>query len=94
MESLESGRYACLCCGFLSLAGEEPPPGTFEICEVCGWEDDTQQFDVPPLRGGANELSLNEVRAAFQAWAADGYPPDELRRPPKLEEIPATDPDS
>lgn len=56
-------RYACPCCGYLTL--EESPPGTYEICEVCGWEDDHLQFSDPKLRGGANRLSLDEARANF-----------------------------
>ena len=35
-------RYACPCCGFLTL--DEAPPGTFAICPVCFWEDDDVQF--------------------------------------------------
>lgn len=37
--------YPCVCCGFLTLA--EPPPGTFEICSVCRWEDDNVQARDP-----------------------------------------------
>jgi rubredoxin len=45
------GRYACSCCGYLTL--DEQPPGTFDICPVCWWEDDPVQFDDPDyqLRG-------------------------------------------
>ena len=39
----------------------------FDVCEVCGWENDGIQFDDPNYRGGANKCSLNEARAA---WAA------------------------
>jgi hypothetical protein len=57
--------FACPCCRFFTL--DEPPPGTFDICEVCGWEDDNVQFDDPEFRGGANSSSLNEYRADFEA---------------------------
>lgn len=43
-------------------------PDTCEICEVCSWEDDPLQFEVPTRRGGVNDRSLNEVRRAFQEW--------------------------
>jgi hypothetical protein len=56
--------FACPCCRFFTL--DETPPGTFEISEVCGWEDDVQ-FNDPEFRGGANRSSLNEYRAAFEA---------------------------
>jgi hypothetical protein len=45
----------------------EPPPGTYEICGVCGWEDDPVQFDDPDYAGGANGASLREWRARFDA---------------------------
>jgi hypothetical protein len=57
--------YACPCCRFFTL--DDAPPGTFDICEICGWEDDNLQFADPDFRGGANALSLNEHRAAFEA---------------------------
>src|SRR5436305_8121773 len=55
--------YACPCCGFLTL--EEPPPGTYEICPVCYWEDDPVQFDDPSYTGGANRVSLAQARQNF-----------------------------
>ena len=33
-------------------------PGTYEICEICGWEDDPVQLRHPLMGGGANKLSL------------------------------------
>jgi hypothetical protein len=36
------------------------PPGTYEICEVCDWEDDPVQLRFPNMRGGANKISLVE----------------------------------
>lgn len=60
-------RYPCPCCGQLTL--EEPPPGTYDICAECWWEDDPVQFDDPTYRGGANEESLEEARAAYRARA-------------------------
>ena len=57
-------KYACVCCGELTM--EEQPPGTYQICPVCGWEDDKVQFKHPDLEGGANELSLNQARERFR----------------------------
>ena len=59
------GRYDCPCCDRPTLA--EPPPGTYEICDVCGWEDDSVQFGDPDYEGGANRESLRQARAAFRA---------------------------
>lgn len=81
-------RWPCLCCGFLTVVGESSPPGTYVICPVCGWEDDPIQFADPTYWGGANDASLNEVRAGFLTWQAAGYPADGRRRPPLMVEIP------
>ena len=37
----------------------------FEVCPVCGWENDMIQEMEPDLKGGANEMSLNEARIAY-----------------------------
>lgn len=60
--------YPCPCCSFLTLS--EEPSGTFEICPVCGWEDDNVQFDDPDFDGGANEPSLNEAKVNFREFGA------------------------
>lgn len=38
---------------------------SYEICPICGWEDDLIQRKDPEFRGGANKMSLNEARKAF-----------------------------
>jgi hypothetical protein len=40
-------------------------PGSYEICEVCFWEDDPVQLLDPAYRGGANTLSLMESQSNF-----------------------------
>ena len=81
-------RFACPCCGYLTL--DEEPPGTYDICPVCWWEDDNLQFDDPTLRGGANELSLNEARANFARMGAAEPSAVERRlvRRPRPDEFP------
>ena len=39
--------------------------GKYEICPVCGWEDDPVQNDDPYFSGGANEFSLKESRLIY-----------------------------
>jgi len=68
MQAENHKNYPCPCCGFLTVG--EPPPGTFEICDVCGWEDDEVQFDNPDFRGGANYPSLNEARLNYAKFGA------------------------
>jgi len=60
--------FPCPCCGYLTI-GEEPP-GTFEICPVCFWEDDNVQFEDPNYAGGANSVSLNQARENFRLFGA------------------------
>ena len=61
----DNGKYMCPCCGHLTLS--EKAPGSFEVCKVCGWEDDKAQYEDPELSGGANPLSLVDARRAYAA---------------------------
>jgi len=61
------GKYKCPCCENYTLSNE--PPGTFEICPVCSWEDDNVQFDDPNYEGGANHICLNDARENYKKWA-------------------------
>ena len=51
-------NMACPYCGFLTV--EEDTYGTYNICEVCGWEDEPVQLANPCSGGGANSESLLE----------------------------------
>ncbi|NLB54084.1 MAG: hypothetical protein GX808_14260 [Syntrophomonadaceae bacterium] len=55
-------KKLCACCGKPTLEKDS----LFEICEVCGWQDDAVQNDDPGYAGGANEMSLNEAREAYR----------------------------
>ncbi len=48
----------CPCCGEASLS----ELGGYEICNVCGWEDDPVQRDDPSYAGGANDKSLDNYK--------------------------------
>ncbi len=63
MEVIEE-KYECVCCGARVLT--ECPPGTYEVCPMCGWEDDKSQFLDPDYGGGANPISLNQAKIQFQ----------------------------
>lgn len=86
METDDEKRYPCPCCGFLTLFG--PTRGTFDICQVCGWEDDAVQFDNPDFPGGANYPSLNEARANYIKFGAAKKESLLRVRSPKPNEIP------
>jgi hypothetical protein len=61
-------KFQCPCCGYFTL--DEKPPGTFEICPVCYWEDDDVQFNNPNYVGGANGISLNQARKNYRSLGA------------------------
>jgi hypothetical protein len=86
MEIDEEERYPCPCCGFLTFFGETR--GTFDICQVCGWEDDEVQFKSPDREGGANGVSLNEARANYIKFGAAKKKSLQDVRPPLPHEIP------
>jgi hypothetical protein len=77
--------HSCPCCGQKTL--HEQPPGTWEICSVCFWEDDPAQFSDPDLAGGANEMSLRQAQENVRNYGvSDVRSLDKLRRPgPKFE---------
>jgi hypothetical protein len=77
-------RFPCPCCGYCTLSREAP--GTFEICEVCYWQDDPIQFERRDYRGGANQVSLNEARDNFAAFGATDDASRPHVRPPRDEE--------
>src|SRR2546421_7067431 len=49
--------FPCPVCGFEVF---EEPPGSYELCPICGWEDDEVQLRFPSLQGGANKECLYE----------------------------------
>jgi len=60
-------RYPCPCCGYVMF---DEPPGSYDICDVCGWEDDEVQLRWPDVRGGANSPSLIDAQANFAEFGS------------------------
>jgi hypothetical protein len=77
--------FPCPCCGHFTLP--DPPPGTFDICPVCTWEDDHIQFNIPSLADGANAVSLSDARRNFKEFGAKSREFIDRARIPKPEEI-------
>ncbi len=50
--------HPCPCCGSRTLS----VLGSYEVCDVCDWEDDPVQSVDPEYAGGANRESLNSAR--------------------------------
>ena len=65
MDILKHKNEYGLCCPVCGR-GRFEEAGAYEICEVCGWEDDPLQARDPDLAGGATRMSLNEARAAYE----------------------------
>lgn len=61
MADPSSPAFPCPCCGYLTSSG----PGSYDICPICGWEDDISQLRFANMAGGANRLSLCEAQLNF-----------------------------
>lgn len=61
-------KFACPCCGYKTF--RENPNGSYDICEVCFWEDDPIQLDNPEYEGGANRVSLKQGQKNFMEFGA------------------------
>jgi len=77
-------KYTCLCCGYKTL--DDKPPGSFNICPVCHWEDDDFQFLHPDYTGGANHVSLREAQKNYFKLGACEKKYVRHARPPKSDE--------
>ncbi|WP_025130556.1 CPCC family cysteine-rich protein [Pseudomonas sp. PH1b] len=66
-------REACPCCGYRTLSER----ATYEICDLCHWEDDgSEALDVP---SGPNHQTLGQAREHF-ARHQDHLPLDKWPR--------------
>ncbi len=41
---------------------------SLEICDVCGWQDDAVQAELPDSDVGANHMSLNQAKERYKQW--------------------------
>lgn len=60
MEELKPMK--CPVCGLTTFTYSND----FDICPVCGWENDGVQLSKPDFEGGANTISLNQARKHWQ----------------------------
>ena len=58
-KSKQINKFLCPVCGRFYV-------DEYDICECCGWENDPVQFQKPDFQGGANEMSLNQAKNAYQ----------------------------
>jgi hypothetical protein len=60
--------FPCPCCGYVVFA---EPPGSYNVCPVCDWEDDALQLEfATSLAGGANPSTLLDAQRDFATRAA------------------------
>lgn len=80
----EPKKYKCPCCGHFTF---EKKDRTYDICPVCFWEDDPEQYKNPTLHNGANRLSLAEAKVNYKHFSASD--PELLKyvRGPKKDEL-------
>ena len=63
MSNVKIGEsYVCPVCGKYTFE----KAGDFDICEVCGWQDDLVQLDDPDEEDCANHMSLNQAKEAWK----------------------------
>lgn len=59
---MTSVRFPCPCCGYLVFT---ELPGSFQLCPICGWEDDALQLQYPE-EAGTNPVSLQEAQQNYR----------------------------
>ena len=61
-------RFPCPCCGH---SVHSNPPGSYDICEICDWEDDALELEfATTLDGGANGLTLFQAQLNYADFGA------------------------
>jgi hypothetical protein len=73
-------QYPCPACGFLVF---DEGSGSFDICPLCGWEDDDVQLRYPSMTGGANRPSLwQEQQRILERYPLTVREANEIERDP------------
>jgi hypothetical protein len=83
-EDPEWHFYPCPCCGYFVF---DNPPGSYDICPICFWEDDESQLRFASIGGGANTMSLLEAQRNYAAFGASEERLKPLVRPPRPGEV-------
>jgi len=72
--------FHCLCCGFNTLPKQ--PPGSYEICPICGWEDSHTENAIER----SNDVTLREAQKNYdEIGACEPKWIDTVRRPTRHE---------
>jgi hypothetical protein len=81
---MPEAHFTCPCCGYQTFS---EPPGSFDVCPVCFWEDDGLQLLNPAYRGGANGPSLMECQTNYLRLGACEERFLNAVRPPEANEL-------
>jgi hypothetical protein len=65
--SEDAKLYPSPCCGYFAYKEE---PDSYEICEICFWEDDLVQLRDVSFAGGTNRPSLLEAQKNYAEFSA------------------------
>ncbi len=60
-------RFTCPSCGYRVFSG---PPGTEEVCPICGWLDDLMHLRFPLFNGMPNGISLVDAQMNYSVMGA------------------------
>lgn len=55
-------RYVCPCCGYRVFGA---PPGSGDLCPICGWRDDLMHLRFPLFNGLPNGISLVDAQLNY-----------------------------
>ena len=80
----EPKKYKCPCCGHFTFEKKER---AYDICPVCFWEDDPEQYKNPTLKGGANHVCLADARVNYKHFGACDTEMKKFVRGPKKDEL-------
>jgi hypothetical protein len=78
----EENKWPCPCCGYLVF---DEPPGSYDICPICFWEDDLSHLRFMRTRG-ANHVSLIEAQQNYAVFGACEQRVKPFVRPPQPDE--------
>ena len=80
----EPKKYKCPCCGHFTFEKKER---AYDICPVCFWEDDPEQYSNPMMPNGANHVSLATARVNYKHFSACDPEMKKYVRGPKKDEL-------